>query len=113
MHTEQKDRVYWLTTMSQIVEPVLTALAEKRLKAVMPVELKGQERTKFTHLEALGRTLTGIAPWLEIPQQMPQEEEMRQRYANLARLAIDAATDPTSPDYCNFAYSFQPIVDAA
>lgn len=79
----------------------------------MPVEARDQERAQFTHLEALARTLTGTAPWLEIPQQSSQEETLRQHYATLARQAIDAATDPTSPDYCNFAHDFQPIVDAA
>ena len=113
MDNTQNDRMYWLTTMSRIAEPVLTALAEKRLKAEMPVESNGPECAKFTHLEAIGRLLTGIAPWLETTHPIPQEEALRRRYAELARLAIDAATDPTSPDYCNFSYSFQPIVDAA
>jgi hypothetical protein len=99
--------------MSRIAEPVLTALAEKRLKAAMPVESNGQDRAKFTHLEAIARLLTGIAPWLEAAQHLPQEEALRQRYAELARRCIDAATDPASPDYGNFSYSFQPIVDAA
>ena len=113
MDAGQNDRAYWLATMNRIIEPVLTALADKRLKAEMPVEARRQEQAKFTHLEAFGRVLAGIAPWLETPRQAPQEEEMRQRYVNLARRAIDAATDPSSPDYCNFSYSFQPIVDAA
>src|SRR3954467_11039727 len=104
MDTGQKDRLYWLATMNKIAEPVLTALAGKRLRAEMPVESCGQDRAHFAYLEALGRLLTGIAPWLETPCQFPQEEERRQRYADLARLAIDAATDPKSPDYCNFSY---------
>lgn len=38
---------------------------------------------------------------------------MRARRAALARESIDAATDPDSPDYCNFDKGNQPIVDAA
>jgi hypothetical protein len=113
MHTGQKDRSYWLTTMTRIAEPVLTALANKQLKATMPIETRGQNRADFSHLEAIARLLCAIAPWLETPQHDPQEEALRQRYASLARLALDAATDPTSPDYCNFSSSFQPIVDTA
>jgi hypothetical protein len=115
MSTGPADRTYWLSTMSRIIEPVLTALANKRLHTTMPVESNGPERASFTHLEALGRTLTGIAPWLEnaLSSHDEQEEKLRQHYTILARRAIDAATDPASPDYCNFSYSFQPIVDAA
>jgi hypothetical protein len=109
----QSDRAYWLATMSRIAEPVLTALAEEQLKKKMPVEAREQERIHFTHLEALGRLLAGMAPWLETPWQDQQEEALRQRYADLARHAINVATNPHSPDYCNFSYSFQPIVDAA
>jgi hypothetical protein len=113
MDAGQRDRSYWLATMNRIAEPVLTALAGKQLKDKMPVEAREPDRVNFTHLEALGRLLDGIAPWLETPQQDAQEEALRLRYAELVRLAIDAATDPHSPDYCNFSYSFQPIVDAA
>ncbi len=109
------DRTYWLDTMSRIAEPVLTACAAKRLKAIMPVEASKPDRSHFTHLEALSRLLNGIAPWLEAAQHSTQAEEkaLSHRYADLARLALDAITDPNSPDYCNFSYSFQPIVDAA
>ena len=113
MDIGQRDRDYWLATMSRIAEPVLRALAGKQLKATMPVESRGQNRVHFTYLEAIGRLLCGIAPWLETPQQHAQEEALRQRYAELARLALDATTDPLSPDYCNFSSSFQPLVDAA
>lgn len=113
MDNSQSDRAYWLATLSRIAEPVLTACANKQLKACMPVESNGSDRAAFTHLEALGRLLAGLAPWLEKPLQDAQEEQTRQRYAELARFALDAATDPASPDYCNFSISFQPIVDAA
>jgi hypothetical protein len=113
MDIGQQDRAYWLATMSRIAEPVLAAAASRQLKATMPVESNGPDRAAFTHLEALARLLTGIAPWLENPQRDPQEEQFRQRYASLARLALDAATDPGSPDYCNFSFSSQPIVDTA
>jgi hypothetical protein len=100
----------------KITRPVLQALTERRLKATMPVEGKGDERfnrTHFAHLEALGRTLSGIAPWLECPLDDGAEKTQQQTFAELCRQALDAATDPSSPDYVNFAYSYQPIVDAA
>lgn len=106
------NRAYWLHMLLRIADPVLTALAERKLKQVMPVESK-VDRTDCTHLEALGRTLTGMAPWLELPLTEGEEGELRSRYAELARRAIDAITDPSSPDYGNFGVTGQTLVDAA
>ncbi|MFC3772074.1 DUF2264 domain-containing protein [Paenibacillus sp. GCM10012303] len=107
------DREYWIHTLIRIADPVLGALAERRLKATMPVEGKLDDRPNYTHLEALGRLLAGIAPWLETGAADGEEGERRKRTAALAREAIDAGTDPLSPDYMNFCAGFQPIVDAA
>ncbi|RKN62086.1 DUF2264 domain-containing protein [Paenibacillus ginsengarvi] len=112
--TQTNDRAYWLETMQRIAAPVLEALHERRLKADMPVEGKTDDRSEYTHLEALGRLLTGIAPWLEAKGAGGDEEErLRERLALLARSAIDAGTDPVSPDRMNFSRGYQPIVDAA
>lgn len=110
------ERKYWVDTLVQISRPVLEAFAERRLKATMPVEGVGDERydrKHFSHLEAIARTLVGIAPWLECSSAQGEEEALRKEFCDIARKAIDAATDPDSPDYVNFGYSYQPIVDAA
>ncbi|SDD55453.1 hypothetical protein SAMN02799630_03923 [Paenibacillus sp. UNCCL117] len=107
------DRKYWVDTLVRIAQPVLQALAERRLRAAMPVEAKTDDRSDCTHLEALGRTLAGMAPWLESGPRKGPEGEIRARMAELARQAIDAATDPASPDYMNFSKGSQPLVDAA
>src|SRR6266568_9275880 len=114
MEKYMHDRQFWLSSMQRIAGPVLVAGSQQHLHAEMPVEAQNvADRTKFTHLEAIGRLLAGLAPWLEVPQLDPAEELLRQQYAELARQALEAATDPSSPDYCNFNQDFQPIVDAA
>src|SRR5450432_1305869 len=105
------DRELWIQTLDKIARPVLYHLAHKQLKAKMPVQGKTADRPEYTHLEALGRTLTGIAPWLELKE--PADEPVRGELAALARQAIDSVTDPASPDYCNFERGSQPLVDAA
>lgn len=108
------ERQYWLDSMLKIASPVLRHLHERTLKKAMPVEMKeGTNREKFTHLEALSRLLVGIAPWLEKACENNEEEKLRTHYCELAREAIDAGTDPFSPDYMNFSDDFQPIVDTA
>ena len=47
--------------------PVVRALAAGRLRATMPIESSGTGRAEVTHLEAVGRTLMGLAPWLALP----------------------------------------------
>jgi hypothetical protein len=110
------DREYWVSVMKQIAEPVLTSLSERKLKLNMPVEAShgnAADRKKYTYLEALGRMLTGIAPWLETGGTAGAEGKLRGRYAELARRSIAAGVDPGSPDYMNFDSGSQPVVDAA
>jgi hypothetical protein len=116
MNEGAADRKYWVETLVQIAGPVLEAMAERKLKEIMPVEGVGDERYDrkyFSHLEAIARTLVGVAPWFESTCSDPEEEQLREKYAELARRSIDAATDPESADFVNFSFSFQPIVDAA
>ncbi len=110
----ESDRAYWLRTLTRLSEPVLRNLAAGKLKRNMPVESvtgKPEERRRYTHLEALGRLLAGIAPWLEAPLPPGAERDSQQRFAALARDAIRSATDPQSPDYLNFHDGGQPLVD--
>lgn len=113
--TGSADRAYWCQIASRLATPVLTALAARKLKATMPVESHpaSKDRPEYTHLEALGRLLAGLAPWLELEDDASQEGRERGRFAALARTSIDAATDPSSPDFMNFARGRQPVVDAA
>lgn len=110
------DRKYWVQLLTRVANPVLEALSKRKLKEVMPVEApRGnvEERRQFTYLEAFGRLLTGIAPWLESGPSGGEEGTLRIQFSELAREAIDAATDPASPDFMNFCQGRQPVVDTA
>src|SRR5712691_10607831 len=110
----QSDRDAWIAAMRRLADPVLTNLANGTLKARMPVEqAAGADRRSVTHLEALGRLIAGIAPWLELPADDTPEGRIRVEYAGLARRAIARAVDPASPDFMKFTRERQPLVDAA
>ena len=110
----QTDRAYWLSVMQRIASPVLRNLSQRQLKRVMPVEaIKPVERRKFTHLEAFGRLTAGIAPWLGAQGLDDSETQLQKKLVVLAQAAMDAATDPKSPDFMNFTRGGQPLVDAA
>jgi hypothetical protein len=108
------DRQFWIGVMRRLADPVLSNLANETLKARMPVEqAAGANRDSVTHLEALGRLIAGLAPWLQLPADETPEGKLRAKYGDLARRAIDRAVDPASRDFLNFSKGGQPLVDAA
>ena len=107
-------RAYWLDTLQKISRPVLENLSKRQLKKHMPVETHNSpNRAQFTHLEAFGRLLAGIAPWLGVTGLSDEEIVSQKLYLNTVHEALDAATDPNSPDFMNFTKGGQPLVDAA
>jgi len=110
----ESDRTYWTGLLTQLAEPVLDNLAHGTLKRNMPVECaSGHQavRRKYSHLEAVARLLAGVAPWIEAPLEAGSERNLQQRYAELAREALQSATDPRSPDFLNYSNGDQPLVD--
>ncbi len=108
-----EERKYWLSILQKIAEPVLTSLSRKKLKEKMPVRGK-VDRSSYTHLEALGRLMAGIAPWLELSsKESGIESTLKSKYLELTHQALAAATDPQSPDFMNFSVGDQPLVDTA
>lgn len=109
-------RKIWLDALVRIARPVLTTGAAGELRVKMPVEaVAGMEadRTAFTHLEAVGRLLCGVAPWLELRGLEGDEASLRSEFAALARATLAHSVDPASPGFLNFSDGGQPIVDAA
>lgn len=106
-------REYWVATLDRIAFPVLDALARGELKREMPLYGPEERARSVTYLEALGRTLSGIAPWLELGADDTPEGKLRGRYIEMTLRAIDNATNPASPDFMNFTRDQQPLVDAA
>jgi hypothetical protein len=110
------DRANWVAMLDRICRPLFDALSARRLKELMPVEAyagEQQHRRQTTNLEALGRALAGMAPWLERGATTGSEGQLRERYCEMARAAVASAVDKTSPDYMDFGGDRQTIVDTA
>lgn len=107
VHTAQTaGREAWIGYATKLADPVLRNLAAGTLRARMPVEQAANtDRRNVTHLEAFGRLLAGIAPWIE--------SGAAPEYGQLVLRALDRAVDPASPDVMNFTRERQPLVDAA
>ena len=105
-------RKLWLDTMLKTAEPVLTALSENRLKTALPTEFH-PDRALYAPLEAFGRTMCGMAPWLDA-RVSGDEQALQQTYQALIQTCMAHAVDPEGPDYMNFTEGYgQSLVDAA
>ena len=102
----------WVADLLKITGPVLDHLAEGKLKECMPLGFHG-DRADFAPLEAFGRSMLGLAPWLEAEGVDEEERELQGAWREKALRCIDRATDPDSPDYMLFDRGGQPLVDAA
>ncbi|TWI80578.1 hypothetical protein IQ13_3257 [Lacibacter cauensis] len=114
--TVQTDRTVWVNNLYKIVYPVIHNMAEGTLKQNLPLELGPQYYLpvkKVTYLEAVGRTMAGVAPWLALPDDETTEGKMRMQLRNELLKGLRNAVDPSHPDYLNFRTEGQPIVDAA
>lgn len=110
------DRSFTVEVMRTIADPVLISLSRGELKKSMPVQCQpGQKnsREQVTYLEAYGRLMAGIAPWLDLDHDGTPEADLRDRYLDLALQSLEMALDPASPDFMNFNQYGQPLVDAA
>jgi hypothetical protein len=109
-------RTAWIEMLLRIAEPVLANCAANQLKARMPVETTGGHgaaASAVTHLEALGRTLGGIAPWLGVVGATGAEEKCRAHLAELTRQALENIVNPNAADHIDFTADRQNLVDVA
>lgn len=111
VRTPEQDRELWVEYLLKVSDPVIRNTAAGTLKVNMPYEAhKDRDTRAFSYLEAFGRTLCGLAPWLESDE---DDKGLKEEYRNLTRAALANAVDPESPDYMEFKEGRQPLVDAA
>ena len=110
-------RKLWLEYMDKVSRPVMQNLAADQLKGKMPMELSDHidnktSRTSAGYLEAFGRTLSGLAPWLQLEGGNADEVKLRNQYREWALMAITNAVNPNAKDYMQWQGG-QPLVDAS
>lgn len=110
-------RKQWLAYLDKVARPVIYNLAQNTLKQSMPVAFSPciddkETRSKVAYLEAFGRTLSGIAPWLALEGGDESEVNLRNQYRQWCVNAIANAVNPESKDYMQWQGG-QPLVDAS
>ncbi|MDF2192303.1 DUF2264 domain-containing protein [Paraflavitalea sp. CAU 1676] len=111
------DRSYWLAQLDKVARPVMSNLAAGTLRQNMPVTLSPKvdnagNRAQVAYLEAFGRVLAGIAPWMESEAGNAEEKALRQQYRDWAVKGVAQAVDTAGKDYMRFTGG-QPLVDAS
>jgi hypothetical protein len=113
---EINTRTYWCNTLYKIAAPVLSNMSKGELQKNMLVELSptwdGRDK-RVTYMEAFGRTMAGVAPWLSLPDDDSPEGTQRKQLREWALKSYANAVDPNSPDYLLWRKEGQPLVDAA
>lgn len=114
---QKNDREYWVNTMLKISHPVLENLSNNTLRKNIPYEAPQSaykiNRILTTHMESVGRTFAGIAPWLELGPDNTPEGKLRKKYITMSIRAIANSVDPKSPDYYEEFHDRQLLVNAA
>lgn len=112
-------RAEMVQMLTQMVNPIWQNLAKGELRKNMPVEVRPgnpMPRAEVTHLEAIGRSLAGIMPWLcMVPSTpLPSEEEMaRRQLKSWVMSGLAQMANTKSKDYISFSGDNQILVDAA
>ncbi|MFT7404832.1 DUF2264 domain-containing protein [Zhongshania sp.] len=103
-------RDVWVKALLDICGPVLEAASEDRLRDSM-LDYDGCSQQKC--LEAVGRIICGIGPWLNLPDDESAEGFARNSCRSMAVQAITNLLDTTAGDYLDFGANRQSLVDGA
>jgi len=114
----KNDRAYWVALLDKISSPVLSSMSKGELRKNMKMEFSPtwDNRNKAVgYMEAIGRLIAGIAPFLALPDDETAESKIRQRLRLQTLQSLAHAVDPQSPDYLLWddGKTSQPLVDAA
>lgn len=114
---QNNDRKYWADLLYNISAPILSNMSKGELKKNMVIEvsptwLKGRDRN-VTYMEAFGRLMSGLSPWLTLPDDETPEGRQRKQLRLWALASYTNAVNPDSPDYLLWEGEGQILCDAS
>lgn len=112
------DRAYWVSLLDKIATPVLANMSKGELRKNMKMEYSPTwdgRNAQVGYMEAFGRLIAGIAPFLSLPDDASAESKVRERLRLQTLQSLAHSVDPSSPDYLFWGdgKTAQPLVDAA
>ncbi|HEU5066701.1 MAG TPA: DUF2264 domain-containing protein [Sphingomicrobium sp.] len=112
----REDRAFMLGILEKMALPVLERMASGRLRREWKPEVSPTwdgRPIEVAYLEAFGRLMDGIAPWLALPDDDCGEGRLRRRIRDLALESYVRSVDPKSPDRLAWEGHPQALVDSA
>lgn len=109
------DRAGWIHELTRVSLPVLKQMSLGVLRTAMPVELAPggkSDRAIGSPLEAFGRLVSGIAPWLE-SDVVSVNASLAREFREMTARGLELGVDPKSPAYLRFGETAQTLVDSA
>jgi len=115
---QKDDRAYWVELIVKIAAPVLDNMSKGELRKNMKMEYSPawDMRSKdVAYMEAIGRLIVGLAPFVALPDDNSPESSIRQKMRLQIQQSLTHSVNPESPDYLNWGSPklAQPLVDAA
>ena len=112
----ENDRQQWAELCYKIAQPILENMAKGELQQNMNIELSptwdGRDK-RVAYMESFGRLMSGISPWLALPEDNTKEGKIRKQLHEWALASYKNAVDPKSKDYLLWEGPTQILVDAA
>ncbi len=118
MTSTADDRKYWVDLLYRMSEPIMHNMSKGELHRNMNMQYSStwDGRSKEVgYLEAFGRLIAGLAPWLNLPDDSTDEGKKRKQMRDWTLKSIAHSVDPSSPDYLSWNNIPDPqsVVDAA
>lgn len=112
---KENDRTFTLNMLFKIADPVLIPLSKEQLHTDFPRKNweTRESNIQTSPLQAFGRTLSGMAPWLSLGADTTEEGILRSKYIAIAKQCLINATNPGSKDYMFKDATQERIVHAA
>ena len=116
--TGARDRTYWVQLLDKIASPILSNMSKGELRKNMPMDYSpawDNRNKEVAYMEAIGRLIVGIAPFVALPDDDSEEGRIRKKMRDQIHASLTHAVDPESPDYLYWGSPkvAQPLVDAA
>lgn len=116
LNKNSNDREYWVELAYKLSEPVLRNMSKDELVKNMAVEVSPTwdgRNSRVVYMEAFGRLMAGIAPWLALPDDNTDEGIIRKQLREYALKSYAHAVNPESNDFLLWEKEGQVLVDAA
>lgn len=116
MTKTSSDRKNWCDILTSMALPVLSNMSKGVLHQQMTIEIGptwDKRDINIGYLECFARLMSGLSPWLSLPDDKSDEGRLRNKLLNLSLDCYKNAVDPSNADYLKWEGHSQVLVECA